>query len=155
MPPGPAPKGQSKLTRDEMRVRDEKILRMFIAGASEYEISRSVGVTRARVNQILKREIARGSRHRELLRDEALATYISRSDVLLRSCWSAAMAGDLRAIETARHVIEAQAKAVMGSATVPPPIPETEDAQFDPDDPDDVNELERYRRQRSRRRGDY
>ena len=148
MPPGPAAKGQPKLTREQMRERDEKILRLFIGGASEREISRSSGTSPSRVHQILRREITRGNKHRELLRDQALDVYISRLDVLLRSCWTKAMAGDLKAIETARHVVEQQAKVVMGAPDIPA-------IEFDPDFDGDADELARYRRSLARRRGDY
>jgi hypothetical protein len=154
--PGVAPKATgTKLSREEMARRDERCLKLFIAGHSEREIGRLIGLTGQRVHQILRREIARGARHRELLRDEAVTTYISRCDVLLRAVWPKAMAGDLKAVETARHVIEQQAKVVMGPAALPT-IPATNELdEFDPNDEDDVNELERYRRQRSRRRSDY
>jgi hypothetical protein len=158
MPPGPAPKGGVKLTREEMTIRDTAILTAFIGGASEYAIARQVGLTRARVNAILKREIGRGTQHRELLRDEARAVQIGRLETLIRAVWPAAIRGDLRAIETARKVCEAEARVcgVGAGAAGAPRVPADDDIdiEFDGDDPLDQDELARYRRARRRRRGE-
>lgn len=111
MPPGPAPKSTGvKLTRAEMTARDDKIMRLFISGCSEYEISRAVGVTRQRCHQIIRAGIERSARHHRLLDDQALTVYVSRLEVLLKAVWPKAIAGDLRAIEQARRVLAAQAR---------------------------------------------
>jgi hypothetical protein len=153
MPPGPAPKAGPKLTRAEMVERDTKILQLMIGGASEYAIARQVGLTRARVNAILKREIARGETHRELLRDEARAIQVGRLETLIRAVWPAAVGGDLRAIETARKVAEQEARllGVMPGAAAAPPVSD-EELEFDLSNPDDVDELAAYRRRIRRRR---
>jgi hypothetical protein len=156
MPPGPAAKGQPKLTRAEMADRDTKILKLMISGCSEREIARAVGLTRARVNAILKREISRGEKHRQMLRDEALTIQVGRLETLIRALWPAAMSGDLRAIETARKVCEQEARVLgvsVGAGATPRPGAANLD-EFDLSDPADVDELELYRRRNRRRRED-
>ena len=153
MPPGPAPKGGAKLTRPEMNARNAQIMKLFIGGHMPADIQRVVGgVSRQRIDQIIRAEIARGARHRQLLADEALTVQSARLDVMLRACWSKALGGDLKAVEAARRVIEAQSRLVMGPRSLPDAMPATE--EFDPDDPDDMDELAKYRRSLHRRRGD-
>jgi DNA-binding CsgD family transcriptional regulator len=151
MPPGPAPKGQPKPDRAQMNLRDEKILRMMIAGASEREIARTVGLTRARVNQILKREIQRGDKHRQLLADEALTVHVARLETLIKAAWGKAINGDLKAIEVVRKAAESEARVlgVMPGAAVPSVAEDL--SEFDMDDPGDRDELALYRRRHRRR----
>jgi hypothetical protein len=111
MPPGPPPKKTGvKLTREQMDARDEKILRLFISGCSEGEISRWVDLTAQRVHQIIRAGLKRSARHHRLLDDEALAVYIARLETLVRAVWPKVMAGDLRAVEVARRVLAQQAR---------------------------------------------
>jgi hypothetical protein len=153
MPPGPAPKATGvKLTREQVNTRNEKIMRLFIAGHSATEISRVMGgVTRQRVDQIIRGEIQRGSRHRQLLADEARTIYTARLETMIRCVWGAAVNGDLRAVDVARKLIEQQARGlgVLHGAGVSQASPA--DLEFDPDDAGDMDELAAYRR-RSRRR---
>jgi hypothetical protein len=157
--PGVAPKATGlKLSKSAMARRDETCLRLFLAGHSEREIGRhpSVGLTGQRVHQILKREIARGNKHRELLRDESRSVYLARLDVLLRSCWPKALSGDLKAIEVARHVIEQQAR-VSGALNRAPAVPTISAGdldEFDLSDPYDRDELSRYRASHRHRQGE-
>lgn len=140
-----------KLTHAEMTTRNDKIYMMFVAGASEYAIARSVGVTRLRVNQILKAALERSARHHRLLEDQALGVYISRLEVLLRSCWPAAMTGDLKAIDTARKVLHTQAR-LFGLDGRRDPAPPLGEEEFDDDD-EFVDQLQAYRSQHRRQRG--
>jgi hypothetical protein len=154
MPPGPAPKATGvKLTREQMNTRNEKIMRLFIAGHSPTEITRVMGgVTRQRVDTIIRREIQRGEAHRQLLADEARVVYTSRMETLIRCVWPAALQGDLKAVETARKLVEQQARGlgvVAGAAAAPSAAADL--SEFDMDDPGDVDELALYRRRHRRR----
>jgi hypothetical protein len=151
MPPGPAPKAIGrKLTYAELADRDDKILRLFIGGCSEREISRSVGLTHVRVNQILRRELDATARHRALLRNEALSIHIARLETLIRAVWPAALWGDLKAIDTARKVLESMARVCgIGSAGAVAPA----EQDFVDDEVADADELAAYRRQHRRRGG--
>ncbi len=148
MPPGPAPKASGvKLTRAEMDRRDARVLSMAIAGCSQREIARAVGLTQVRVEQILNRELGRAAARHEWLADHALSIHIARLESLLKACWVKALAGDLKAVDTARKVLESMARVYgIGQGAAVPPA----DLEFDMDDPHDVDELSRYRRQHHR-----
>lgn len=106
-PPGQRQKTPSKaLTKDERTRRNQKIYALFLAGHSEREIGRAVDLTGQRVHQILRNELKNDARHRQLVTDEALALYSQRLDFLLRATWPKVVQQDLKAIETARRVLE-------------------------------------------------
>lgn len=156
--PGVAPKATGiKLSKAEMDERDQRILKAFIGGASEREIGRSVGLTGQRIHAIIRRELKRGTRHRQMLAEQALDVYISRLDVMLKATWPKAATGDIRAIDLARRLCEQEARAlgVGAGAGAAVSVPASTDLEFDPDDPDEMNELERYRRKYTPRGGDH
>lgn len=106
-PPGQRQKTPSKaLSKEERERRNHKIYALFLAGHSEREIGRSVNLTGQRVHQILRNELKNDARHRQLVTDEALALYSQRLDFLLRATWPKVVQQDLKAIETARRVLE-------------------------------------------------
>jgi hypothetical protein len=87
-----------------------RILMLIIAGNSEAETARAVGVTRARVNQVVKRELQGAARHRRLLADEALSIYTTRLETLMKAVWPKVLQQDLKAVEVARRLLESQAR---------------------------------------------
>lgn len=94
------------LPKEERERRNHKIYALFLAGHSEREIGKAVNLTGQRVHQIIRNELKNDARHRQLVTDEALALYSQRLDFLLRATWPKVVQQDLKAIETARRVLE-------------------------------------------------
>lgn len=99
-----------QLSRDEISRRNARIMALFIAGHSEREIGRAVNLTGQRVHQIIKVELKNEARHQKLVTDQALSLYMSRLDMLLKAVWPKVAQQDLKAIETARRLLEQQAR---------------------------------------------
>ena len=99
-----------QLSRDEIARRNARIMALFIAGHSEREIGRAVNLTGQRVHQIIKAELKNEARHQKLVTDQALSLYMSRLDMLLKAVWPKVAQQDLKAIETARRLLEQQAR---------------------------------------------
>jgi hypothetical protein len=106
--PGPKPAVSKKPaeTKAERELRNTRIFALFLGGNSEKEIGRYVNLTGPRVHQIIRQELEAASRHRQLLTDEALAIYVGRLETLIKACWPKVAAGDLKAIETGRKLVE-------------------------------------------------
>ena len=130
-----------------MEKRDYRILTLFLAGNSEAEIARAMGLTGARINQIVKKELKNAGRHRRLLTDEALAVYQSRLETLIKVVWPKVAQQDLKAVEIARRLLEQQSRLYnfeeerIGAI---PPMGEQELAEDDAN-PAEVDDLSRYR----------
>lgn len=150
-PSGEAPKNRPKLTREEMDQRNFKIMALFMAGNSEREIGRTVGVTGQRVNQIIKAEMKNAARHHRLLTDEALGVYVTRLETLLKATWVKAMKQDLKAIDTARRLMEQQARLYDLEGDRLPGLPALSDQMLGDDSPVQVDELTKYRMRHRRR----
>lgn len=134
------------LNKTEREERDRRVLGMFIAGGSEREIGRAVGLSGPRIHQILHRQLERTASDLELRSREALTVHIARMEQLLKACWPAALKGDLKAIEQARKVLLAQAK-LFGLEHRRDPVPIAEELEEDDED-DDLDELARFRGRR-------
>lgn len=109
-PPGQRQGRVPRLTKEQREERNDKIIRYFIAGVSEREIGKLVNLTGQAVHVIIKNHLKDGARHKQLLTDEALAIYTERLDFLLRAAWGGVRNGDLKSIETARRILEQQAR---------------------------------------------
>lgn len=147
--PGPKPAVPKKPaeTKEEREQRNYLIFARFIAGHSEREIGRSVGLTGTRVHQILQTELKNAARHQKLLTDEALAVYTARLETLLKAVWPKVLQQDLKAVAAASRLMEQQAKLyALGADSAVPPMPMLGD-----DNPADLDELTRFRLQRGRR----
>jgi hypothetical protein len=79
-------------------------------------------VTRPRVHQIIREQLADADQQRGLLTDEAFSIHQERLERLLAANWEAAMAGDLKASEFCRRLLEQQSK-FYGLASVVGPAP--------------------------------
>jgi hypothetical protein len=128
--------------------------RLFIGGHTERDIARVIGdVTRQRIGQTIRHELRNGARHRELLAEEAFAVHVTRLEMLLRACWVKAVAGDLRAIETARRLLESEARLYRLDET---PIgvisPPAEQLMVEVEDVAESDELSTYRSRHRRHR---
>jgi hypothetical protein len=140
-----------KLTPEQRELRDAQILQLFIAGKSENEIAAAVDTDRSLINKLIKEQLTKTADHRKLLNNEALSVYFTRLETLIQAAWEKVEQGDLKAIEVARRLLEAQAKlyGLQGSATrvsisTHNPNPPLSDQQLEePDEPED--ELAAYR----------
>jgi hypothetical protein len=128
---------------------------LFIAGNSEKEIARAVGLTGVRVNQIIRRELKNAARHHQLLTDQALAIYTTRLETLIQRTWPGVLKQDYKAIELARRLLDQQARLYDLEEERLPGLPPMTDQELIEDthgiDPRD--ELAKYRL-RHRRRSD-
>lgn len=145
--PEPLPRAQ---TREEREKRNYLIYARFLAGQSEREIGQAVGLTGQRVHQILKQELGHASRHNKLLKEEAEALWMARQETLLRVTMPKAMAGDLKAVEVARRLLEPQGAEIRKSRAAIPPISDQELSE-DIDPGSDLDELSRFRMSHRRR----
>ncbi len=122
----------------------------FLAGHSEAEIARAVGVTPQRIHQIIKQELKNAAQHHQLLTEEALNVYVARLETLLKATWPQVIQGDLKAIETGRRLLEQQERlyGLNDQRAGKPPLM----GEFvDEENLADVDDLTRYRMQRRRR----
>lgn len=139
-------------TKEEREQRNYLIFARFLAGHSEREIGRSVGITGARVHQIIKEELKNSARHQQLLTTEALAVYTARIETLIKAVWPKVLQQDLKAVEVARRLMEQQARLYdfQEERPVLPPMAEQELTDED-DSPTQIDELTRFRMQHRRR----
>lgn len=90
--------------------RDQKILQLFLAGATYRSIGAAVGLRSTQsIHQIIQREMSSAARRRALLTDEALAVYQERVEALFRAHWGPALRGDHRSAEICRRLLGQQA----------------------------------------------
>lgn len=144
-------KPPAALSKEERERRNHKIYALFLAGHSEREIGKAVNLTGQRVHQILRNELKNDARHRQLVTDEALALYSQRLDFLLRATWPKVVQQDLKAIETARRVLEQIGRLYDIEEERVGALPPANQLLDDSNDPRD--ELAKYR-QRHARQGD-
>jgi hypothetical protein len=138
------------LSRSEREQRDERVLRLFLAGETYRQIGQSVGLRSVSgVHRIVQREMAEGAARREVLTDDALALWQERTEGLLRAHWERATRADSpdhRSAEMVRKLLGQQAKVYGLGADVPLPAP-TPTLHGDDDGQDD--DLSRLRARRS------
>jgi hypothetical protein len=153
--PGPKPATSKPAeTKEEREQRNYLIFARFIAGHSEWDIGRSVGLSGPRVHQIIKAELKNAARHRQLLTDEALGIYVARLETLLKACWPKVLQQDLKAIEVARRLMESQARLYdLEEERVGAIPPMGEQELLSDDNPANLDELTKFRMQRGRRTG--
>lgn len=90
--------------------RDQKILQLWIAGASYPRIAQVVSLTARRVEQIVKAALAAGASRRALLSEEALAVYQERHEQLFGAHWDLALKGDHKSAELCRRMLDQNAR---------------------------------------------
>jgi len=103
----------------EADFRAQRAHEMHLGGFTWDVVAQEIGYTtgedaRQSVRAYLQRAAMRVS---EATRAESLKKELSRLDVLQSACWSQAMSGDLKAIETSLKIINTRAK-LLGLETV-------------------------------------
>lgn len=130
--------------------RNRNIMALFIAGLSERDIGRRNNLTGARVHQIIKDELKKEASHQQLLTDQALSIYTARLDFLLTACWTKVRQGDLKAIETARRLLEQQARLYDIEEERAPALPPMDERGSD-EEGGMLSSLDEYRKRHRRR----
>jgi hypothetical protein len=124
----------------EREDRDADILRLFVAGSSYRQIARAVQVSLTTVHRVVQKQLAAGSKRRELLSDQALDVYTERTERLFQAHWSKALNGDHRSAELCRRILAQQARLhglEADLAPLPAPTPtagDTGDGEEEPQD---------------------
>lgn len=145
------PKGDDDLpTRAERETRDELIYRLHLAGVTLRDIGKRTGLSKSAVHKIVGRQLAAAARRRESLddTDQAVVKHLERLDSLLAASYPKAMAGDSRAAEMSRRVLDSIARIQGLNRSVAERYAEriapVRGVDFDDDD-DGLDELERHR----------
>lgn len=151
----------------ERAERDQKILRLWIAGASYPRIAQSVHISARQAERIVRAALAEGASRRALLSEEALAVHqerlavhLERHEQLLNAHLEPALAGDHRSAEICRRLLDQNARlldqnarlhGLYGDASPALPAPTTpltsEDDGREDEEPGD--ELSKLRARRS------
>jgi hypothetical protein len=119
-------------TTDEREERDQRILQLFLAGATYRQIAAAVDLSSTQsVHEIVRRELSEAGRRRSVLLEEAKSIYQERSEALFKAHWGAALRGDHKSAEICRRLLDQQAR-LFGIAA---PEPEVED------EPDELAKL--------------
>lgn len=118
-----------KMSTDERAERNAVILQMFLMARSEAQIARhpQVQLSQPTVHNIIRDELKRAAKRRELLQDQSLTIWVERFETLIYRCWPKVAAGDLKAIEVGRRLLETYARindmfgeGVPGGSITPP-----------------------------------
>lgn len=125
--------------------RDDVIIRLYLAGLSQDEIGKKVGLSRNRISVILKEQLDTISKDQLFASENRMTIFLARQEQLLRAAFEHVAQGELRAIEVARRLLAQQADIdgigddlIAGLA--PPPM---SDNELTPPDTDD--ELAKFR----------
>jgi hypothetical protein len=123
---------------------------MFLAGVPYRDIGRhaQVRLSAQGVHNVVVRMMAKGARRRGLLEDDAFDIHQERTETLLAANWPKALAGDVRAAELCRRVLDQQARLHGLNARARIELLSQPIADIDDDD-DEGHELEDYRRRRA------
>lgn len=104
--------GVPRLSADERFARDAFVLRLHLAGLSYRKIAchSRVRLSVHGVELALKRSLTRDRPGASTLSRQARHLYALRLESLLRSAWPKALAGDLKAAEHCRRLLEQEAR---------------------------------------------
>lgn len=94
----------------ETAERDQRILQLFLAGATYKQITAAVDVDSAEVHEIVCRELEESGQRRTVLSDEARAVYQERTEALFKAHWAPALRGDHKSAEICRKILEQHAR---------------------------------------------
>jgi hypothetical protein len=105
-----------RVSAEDRRLRDARILRLFLSGWSLREIGRhrQVQLSPRAVDQAIRRQLAADDDHRQMLSAEARQVYVLRTELLLSRLMPRALDPDdpqqLKAWENCRRLMEQQAR---------------------------------------------
>jgi len=90
--------------------RDQRVLQLFIAGATYSQIAAAVEMESTQVHDVVCRELSSSGDRRSVLSNEAVAVYQERSEALFRAHWAPALRGDHKSAEICRKILEQQSR---------------------------------------------
>ena len=90
--------------------RNQRILQLFLAGATYKQIAAGVDIDAAAVHDIVCRELDESGQRRTVLLDEARAVYQERTEALFKAHWAPALRGDHKSAEICRKILEQHAR---------------------------------------------
>ena len=124
------------MTEEERAERDQKVLQLFLAGATYRQIGAAVGLASTQsVHEIVRRELSDAGRRRSVLLEEAKAIYQEHSEALFKAHWGPALRGDHKSAEICRRLLDRQA------AMLAPPSESVKPADDEEESPDELARL--------------
>lgn len=137
----------------ERAEREQRILQLWISGASYPRIAQLVELSARQVERIVRTALAAGASRRALLTEEALAVHQERFDTLFGAHWGRALEGDHRSAELCRRMLEQSAKlhglyADASPLPAPTTTPLTSDDSDAKESEEPVDELSKLRARR-------
>jgi hypothetical protein len=121
---------------DDKEERDQRILQLFLAGATYRQIAAAVGLSSTQsIHEIVRRELADAGRRRSVLLEEAKSIYQERSEALFKAHWGAALRGDHKSAEICRRLLDQQSRLFAPAAESVKPSDDAED------EPDELSKL--------------
>lgn len=97
-------------TRAERAKRDARVLQMYIAGATYRDIGERLGMSHTNVDKVIRREMAKAAKRRDLLADQALATFVERTEAIFKAHFPNALRGDYKASVICDRILARQAR---------------------------------------------
>lgn len=126
--------------QDDRAERDQRVLQLFLAGATYRQIAAAVGLSSTQtIHEIVRRELSDAGRRRSVLLEEAKSIYQERSEALFKAHWGPALRGDHKSAEICRRLLDQQSKLF---------APTGEPVKVD-DDEDQPDELAKLRARRA------
>lgn len=118
------------MTEEERAERDQKVLQLFLAGATYRQIGAAVGLASTQsVHEIVRRELSDAGRRRSVLLEEAKSIYQERSEALFKAHWSPALRGDHKSAEICRRLLDQQLRLIAPQSVKP-----TDEEEDQPDE---------------------
>lgn len=90
--------------------RDQRVLQLFLAGATFGQIAAAASMTVAAVHKVVLRQLEASGSRREVLLAEARAVHMERTESLLKAHWTPALRGDHKSAEIVRKILDQQAR---------------------------------------------
>ncbi|OMB98416.1 hypothetical protein A5733_01190 [Mycobacterium sp. NS-7484] len=133
--------------------REQKILHLWIAGASYPRIAQVVELSARQVERVVRSALAAGASRRALLTEEALAVHQERFDRLFNAHFGRALEGDHKSAELCRKMLDQNARLQnLYEDATPLPAPTTTPLTSDDSDAKEseepVDELSKLRARR-------
>lgn len=91
-----------------MTDRDQRIMGLFLAGASYHQIAQAVEADAATVHKVVSGQLENTDNRRKMLTDHRYAINLERTEALLKAHWAPALRGDPRSAELCRRILERQ-----------------------------------------------
>ncbi len=101
-----------------MNELSQRVLQLFLAGATFPQIASAVDVDEKKVTDIVAAAIEDSSSRRALLMQNARAIHQERTEALFKAHWAPALRGDHRSAEICRRILERQAQLLGVAAQV-------------------------------------